>query len=1183
MEKSLKVYKYVDGVNDTPFPNKDLQVIINEFSYDEKRMGGTPTITATIMHDLCLDNLWDVHNVYVNFNGERYFVKQVPSSSFSNTDARYRHEAQFVSEREVLNNVYFFDVVRDDGVDGKPVSNSTTFSFYGDVREFASRLNHSFAYANLDYSVVVDDDVVSESKMVSFSDQFLSNAIQEIYKTYEIPYYFAGKVIHIGFAENEIDYVFKYGIKNSLLSINKTNANYKIVNRATGIGSEDNIPYYYPNEEEKGVSRGLYNGEANIVSIIDKNKYRKLKLSDEFKYKQMDSYTKVLNNGSEYEITNEFVQTSSHIWELVDTIYPFSIDIMRETDFTVSYDLPDLQYISINVYKNNELLTRVNKNGSFSRNYGQGDYELRVSIGIYSTEKLDKSYAKVIIANTLVNIKQEVVGYKGWHYNDSLMEIELKDYGLAITRTPINGDKITLERVLYIKPQKNLMPPIYRETNGDERFYNALNNTYEKPNGSGEFYTFPNPYTNSGRSEHIVNIEDIKPTIEGMTNADGYRIDEFLDFAYDDNDNDEFDDEGNYLHPYFFAKLRKFNGEFGFNLFEHSIEESEMTISMKNGNCGACNFVIGVEEDSQKNLVQVDEDGNLIRDANGNVVLGSPQDRQNDTQNYEVWIALKKDIDTFGVIMPNAENNYKPSPLDRFVIIHIELPQAYILNAEDRLMKEIIKYMSENNTEKFNFSVSFSRIFFEENPEILAQLSGNSKINIEYNNEKYGLYVSSFTYNMRDDSPLPEITVELSDTLSISQNALENAISEVKASFVKVSEGIMGSSSKGSYLRSDIDDRAKGYIASDKGFEVGKYIRDISGGLFYYDDATKESVLEIDKIYLRVKAIYKQLLVERASNVFGKKIVSRGGHIKCIKVQDRSTNDDGSVSVWSYYRCFFANDISGEKIDNKFNIDDLAYCEVFNAKEGVANNLSNKRYWRLVVGIGDDYIDLSKGDCEEGSDAPEAGDIICHLGNKTMANRQSALIFEPNGSFSPRMTLYKGINTYSLTDKQEVDFGYDATSGDTYMNISSNYKLGDNTTSITYNRKDGVVFNGKLSSNTKMSDGITKLEDAIKNAKPEGYDDFVKNTNESITSINKILSENVVLKSFLFTTIEESDGSKSYIIKNDYLPTIEGGNGISVENPNSKTKKIAMKVDETTFKFDANSKLAISSIDGGEF
>ena len=52
------------------------------------------------------------------------------------------------------------------------------------------------------------------------------------------------------YTENVISTPFEY--KKGLISIKKTNANYKIVNRVTGFGSSDNIPFYYPNDDEKG-------------------------------------------------------------------------------------------------------------------------------------------------------------------------------------------------------------------------------------------------------------------------------------------------------------------------------------------------------------------------------------------------------------------------------------------------------------------------------------------------------------------------------------------------------------------------------------------------------------------------------------------------------------------------------------------------------------------------------------------------------------------------------------------------------------------------------------------------------------------------------------------------------------------------------------------------------------------
>ena len=699
MKKVLSFYTYIDGLNDKPFPNDSQHVVSSDFRSDYKRMGGAPTISCTIMHPTCLDKIW-TDNVYAYLNGERFFIKQTPSSSFDNTDSRYKHEVELVSERIILDNVYFYDVVQSNVENDKPVSNSSNVVFFGDIHEFANRLNYSLQYSNVGYSVVVDDGISSEGKMMSFQNQFFSNVLQEIYNTYGIPYYFVGKVIHIGYTNNAITHTFKYGVDESLLSIQKQNANYKVVNRVTGIGSADNIPYYYPNDYE----------------------------------------------------SKEEVEANGGTW---------------------------------------------------------------------------------------------------------------------------------------INPQPNLMPSIYRETLGEERFYKAFNNAYKIP-GSNQYYEFENPYIEGKPKEHIVNFDSIKPTIKGITNSNGLRIDMFQEFAYDSNDNDEVDEEGNYLHPYFFAKLRKFDGDYGFNLFDHAIDEQEMVISMTSGPCGACEFIIGVDESTQKNIVQVDKYGNLLRDKDGNVVRsGQPQDVQNDTINNEVWIALKKDIDTFGIIMPNASNNYRPSTNDTFVILHIDLPKAYILAAEDRLKEELIKYMSLNNSEKFNFSISFSRIFFAEHPDILAQLDENARVQIEYDNTTYELYVSSYSYSMSKDAPLPEIRIELLDTLTISQNALQTAISDVKT---EILSSIGGSGSIDIlklglryFLRKDKDDNTSHSLGVGRNLSVGENIKvggDIvskefaegtknSGYAIRKNEENDEYEAEADNIIARILANTYDLLVKNHATFVG--------------------------------------------------------------------------------------------------------------------------------------------------------------------------------------------------------------------------------------------------------------------------------------------------------------------------
>ena len=193
MEKALKLYNSKGA-----FPSADNQIEILGFNYDAKRMGGAPIITGTVMHGSCLDGVW-TDDVYVSFNGEKYYLKQTPTSSKSNTDARYKHECEFVSERIKLDNVYFIDaVVGDPQESDRVATNSATFSFFGTILEFAERLNAGLQYSKLQsknesgeisgYYVevgnLVDKDgneFDKEEKFLSFDKVPFSVALQESY------------------------------------------------------------------------------------------------------------------------------------------------------------------------------------------------------------------------------------------------------------------------------------------------------------------------------------------------------------------------------------------------------------------------------------------------------------------------------------------------------------------------------------------------------------------------------------------------------------------------------------------------------------------------------------------------------------------------------------------------------------------------------------------------------------------------------------------------------------------------------------------------------------------------------------------------------------------------------------------------------------------------------------------
>ena len=125
--RSLKVYTFVDGVNDIPFPNADTQLILGEYTYTDYRMG-IPVLSATVYYPTCLDDVW-TKKEYVTINGEKQWIVTTPTSSKSTDDIRYKHEIAFKSGRDILNHIYFEDVVTNDVSVDRYVSNSTDVTF----------------------------------------------------------------------------------------------------------------------------------------------------------------------------------------------------------------------------------------------------------------------------------------------------------------------------------------------------------------------------------------------------------------------------------------------------------------------------------------------------------------------------------------------------------------------------------------------------------------------------------------------------------------------------------------------------------------------------------------------------------------------------------------------------------------------------------------------------------------------------------------------------------------------------------------------------------------------------------------------------------------------------------------------------------------------------------------------
>lgn len=185
----------------------------------------------------------------------------------------------------------------------------------------------------------------------------------------------------------------------------------------------------------------------------------------------------------------------------------------------------------------------------------------------------------------------------------------------------------------------------------------------------------------------------------------------------------------------------------------------------------------------------------------------------------------------------------------------------------------------------------------------------------------------------------------------------------------------------------------------------------LGAGYGLVKDSNGDSLLEVDRLLVRKIAYFVELVIQRMSHVGGQ-IVLTPASMKCIRVEEF---DD-------YYRCYFESTDGDKEITNDFVVGDQARCQTFNIKAGTSQNVSNSYYWRLVVGVGDDYIDLSKADCDAGSTIPQADDEIVLLGNRTDATRQAAIVLAAYGEDAPYIKLYRGIDSYQLSGKEFLSF-----------------------------------------------------------------------------------------------------------------------------------------------------------------
>lgn len=188
-------------------------------------------------------------------------------------------------------------------------------------------------------------------------------------------------------------------------------------------------------------------------------------------------------------------------------------------------------------------------------------------------------------------------------------------------------------------------------------------------------------------------------------------------------------------------------------------------------------------------------------------------------------------------------------------------------------------------------------------------------------------------------------------------------------------------------------------------------------------DGNGYSYLEVDRMLVRKVAEFVKLVVTELRSVGGTIVLSPASMV-CTKVEQRLNNgalvSPGEGSMPDLYRCYFRSEEDGREINNEFEVGDMARCQTFNIKTGTTANAKNRYYWRKVVAVGADYIDLSPTDCDRSvaNDIPAQGDEIVAMGNASDTSRQAVITLSAYGANAPSIVLYRGVNSYSLSGKE---------------------------------------------------------------------------------------------------------------------------------------------------------------------
>lgn len=394
----------------------------------------------------------------------------------------------------------------------------------------------------------------------------------------------------------------------------------------------------------------------------------------------------------------------------------------------------------------------------------------------------------------------------------------------------------------------------------------------------------------------------------------------------------------------------------------------------------------------------------------------------------------------------------------------------YYEDAQNRLLEkakeEIVRLLSDLN----NYEVkSYSDVFLEDNPQLQIGQSVTYK-------DGHGYELATRVLKLSTN-----IDYDFIQSITIGNQVIKGTITQLKED-VQTIIASGGSSGNGggysvsqlrkliakygsdNFISKQFDDIAKGTITWEK---LQKFLKGMKVGANgdWTLDELDNTHLTTDYLKVRMKAIFETLEILHTDTLGGELFITPVGSNRILKVEEVNITYDG-VSQKAY-RCYFLGEQDGSKVENKWKVGDQARSKSFNLTAGKYHNVGNHYYWRLVIGVSSEaveidgkkyhYVDLSDIDKDAASDEPMVDDILNQCGNRTDITRQSCLVFSAVDTYSPCITLYHGVDGYTFNNKEYVDYGVNHSTNKAFFHVYGDMYFGDRPTSANNYEGDSYV------------------------------------------------------------------------------------------------------------------------------